>query len=393
MPKNIYQFLLGLSSILFFFQCNPDLTHTPSQFSNLIIHEDCNACPAPRAINFSYSAESAAFKYAISVQNELTQYHALPVKIDLFQENESGTLQNLTDIPEFITLLETFGIPEDTLSNIIPFNRYSIKQMQSITNGLVDEITPCNSCEDQYQWPEVPLAYTESGNCIAPDSLNYVISDSDLCAMMNITHALSFSFFPFELIDPSKKLESPDKSNVQFDQPFFQFSFDKRNLEASIDLPSPLTINTNLSLTDCPIFNANDGSIPNEFGLGFDYEMGIFSLTATWSDGSQLKDIELFVYTGDEISQTPSYSWVGTFSQLTNGSIQLSGLKDHFGATTTSTVALILRSDATTPTINQLVFSLVHANCNSQSPADLTEDTIDEGDEISSGATDTRKLN
>ena len=203
---------------------------------------------------------------------------------------ETDDFKHLNEDPFFRTFLDQLEVPDDTLFSLQPLTRYSNDVNQKIMDGFYDDVNAfCtdNHDEELYGATEVSFRRSADGNLVAPNSASICKLASDICAMRSIADLMTFSLYPYEIIDQSKE-DRYNKNNFIYTDPFAELKFDNRNLVADVDFEEIEGVETDLKLGECPIFRSNDRTVPVEFAMDYSMENGQLQLKAEWEDGRPL---------------------------------------------------------------------------------------------------------
>lgn len=268
----------------------------------------CERCPNLQSFSFSYldetrsSLESGHFLLGFSLENDLTQYGAVPVEIDLFDYmQEDDSFKSLNDDPFFQMFIEQLGVSADTLKNLQALTNYSATAQQKIQDGFYNNQSNfCIDRQDQglYNFTQVAVEQNELGDLIAPDSALICLAANDVCAMRSVVDLMTFSLYPYEQADQTAA-NPYDKTNFRYEDPFAVLNFDNRNLVADVDFGEIEGINTSLMLGECPIFRSNDRTVPVEFKMEYDKESSELVVFADWADGKPLYRVNVILAVGE----------------------------------------------------------------------------------------------
>ena len=298
---------LSLISLAILTQCDQDssllFTQSIKKVDNsalvttTITEEDCTTCPKLEALSLKYFDETASsqpkghFLFDLGLQNEQTQYNAIPSKIDVYNYTEANEVVNITTESGFEQVLTMAGIPLDTIINLLPLTHYT-KRFKDILNTSVGAFaSPCRTCDTLYQWPDINYFTTSDQKCISPDSLSYCLSGKDICTMLDIADSVTFSFYP-QVYTPGVSLGGrPQKEELVFQDAFLKVLFDKRFVNGDIDFNAITELDTSLTLSDCPIFSSNDNTIPSMFSMAYNFTNKLFNLEVHWADNSLMQEI------------------------------------------------------------------------------------------------------
>ena len=267
--------------------------------------DTCLTCPVLKSVGLQYFNEKLSsqpdghFFFNLAIQNDYTQYTAVPIEINLFNLTEGEEIINITDDPQFEALLSLANIPLDTMVNLVPFTDYCATTVEKFESGFYNKEEFCDRCDSLYTWPTVPLLFTKTGECIAPDSLSHCLLGSDICTMMSVTDILSFSFFPQRYLNPISNLEIPAKENLRLESPYLEMRFAKQFINGDVEFTEIPELDTMQTLSDCPIFRTNDGTIPERFSVNYDFESEFLKLDADWEDNDLLTAMKVSIITGD----------------------------------------------------------------------------------------------
>ena len=293
---------IALLSTLAFTGCRKDSTLTPTTDPLELrnpdeVAEPCLNCPELLTCSFKYLDENRSstgeghFLMGFGFDNDRTQYGGVPIATDLFDFREdTEEVVPLNGNPAFDALLESLGVPTDTLRNLHIFTDYTECSTGKFEDGFYNNIE--NWCEERCDSTAgdfdnemtVATRFNENGNCISRDSFEICLLASDICAMRQVADLVSYSMYPLALIDETAA-EPYDKSNLQFADAFASVTFDSREVLGDRNVEEVAGVDLDLKLTDCPIFLSNDGMIPAEFEMKYDLKSGKFFVSADWAMG------------------------------------------------------------------------------------------------------------
>ena len=271
----------------------------------------CLTCPKLNSFSFSYkdetrsTVETGHFLLGMSIDNDHTQYGAIPVQIDLYDYmQEEGEFKYLNDDPFFRTFLDQLNVPDDTLRTLHPLTNYSKCTEDKIEEGFYnDESNYCTERGDigLYSETMVDPKTNADGEIIAPDSVLICKLAGDICAMRSIVDLMSFNLFPYQIIDQSVE-NIYDKNNFRYEDPFAVLKFDNREFpQGDVEFDPEVDVKTDLKLGECPIFRSSDETnraVPAEFSLRYDRKSNKLYVGAEWSTGGPLTKVVILLSEG-----------------------------------------------------------------------------------------------
>lgn len=384
MRKNLFIYVILIALFGAFMSCNRDSGFTGSSeegFDVRIPDSDaapCLSCPTLTNFSFSYLDENASgiggghFLIGIGIDNDFTQFGGVPAKIDLFDYLiEEDEFKHLNDDPFFKMFLDQLNVPEDTLESLYPVASYSRFAESKLESGFYedeDKFCTDNFDDGLFEFLDLPVRANTSGLNIAPDSVTICKLAADICAMRSIVDLMTFSLFPYELVDQTAE-DLYNKDNFKYTNPFAVLKFDNRNLVNNVDFDPEEGVETNLNLGDCPIFRSNDRTVPTEFTLAYDRSTGELFVDAKWADEKPLLKVnvilavEEFSFTGIRVSRK-----VESSNAFRNGTTielpELSEILDDEGEVIVFLQISSQEGSKSEDTVNSLIFGLTNGSCN-----------------------------
>ena len=385
MQNIFYRIVFCFLAVSTFIGCNRDSGILPTPLEEdlgLRIPDSeiaqCKSCPSLRSFNLIYQDESRVdsvdigrFQLGLGINNDYTQDGGIPAKIELFDYMEDeNTFKLLNYDPLFELFLDHLGVPKDTLNEFHPFYEYTDAAISKIEKGFYNNRSAfCTSGFDKkfHEEFEISTRANLEGDPIAKDSISIVMSGADICAMRSIVDLMTFSIYPYEIIDQSES-DIYNKNNFKYDTPFAELKFDNRNLASDVDFGPESSLDNDLVLGDCAIFRSNDRTVPVEFSLSMNIYTGKLTVKSEWEDNRVLHKVDVFLSKGEFSSRgIEVIRSVKEVNGFPNGAtIDLPELKEILDRDGKVNVMLRVASQESArfdDTVNSIIFELTNGSC------------------------------